>query len=140
MLIEIRYPLKLKFVRQICQTTSAIAKIGLNKAVEHKKNSKFLQEIELITGEASTNSIRHATIPNQGELVLRLIIKDHNFEIIVMDQNPEFNFFNAGQPEFDNIPESGYGIHIIKSLADEVVYTRTSCWNKLHITKRFTHL
>ncbi len=140
MLIEIRYPLNLSFIEQICQTTSAIAKIGLNQSIEHKRNSKFLQEIELMTGEACTNSIRHATHLNSGELILRLIIKVNHFEIIVMDQNPEFDFNQSGQPDFSEIPESGYGIHIIKSLADKVAYSRTSCWNKLHIIKRFTHL
>jgi len=139
MLIETRYPLNLKIVKQICQTTSAIAEIGL-EFVEHKRKSKFLHEIELMAGEACTNSIRHAAVPNTGELILRLIIKDNSFEIIVMDQNPEFDFHNAAQPRFDEIPESGYGIHIIKSLADKVVYTRDNSWNKLHIIKRFNHL
>jgi anti-sigma regulatory factor (Ser/Thr protein kinase) len=139
MLIEIKYPLHLKFVKQICQTTSDIAKTALNNSVEHTQNSKFLQEIELMTGEACTNSFRHAADLNQGELILRLVIKESHFEIIVMDQNPEFDFNNTGQPEFDKIPESGYGIHIIKSLADKVVYTRAHGWNKIHITKRLPH-
>jgi len=139
MLIEMQYPLNFKFVKQICQTTSDIAKIALNNCVECTKNSNFLQEIELMTGEACTNSFRHAVNLNQGKLILRLIINENHFEIIVMDQNPEFDFNNTGQPDFDIIPESGYGILIIKSLADKVVYTRTNHWNKIHITKRFTH-
>lgn len=137
MLIEIRYPLELKFIRQICQTTTKIAKIGLNQSIKHKRTTKFLQEIELMTGEACTNSIRHASNLNSEGLILRLILTKNDFEIIVLDQNPEFDFYNSGQPEFDEIPESGYGIHIIKSLADKVVYTRSCCWNKLHIIKRF---
>lgn len=137
MLIEIKYPLELKFIRQICQTTSNIAKIGLNQSIEHKGTIKFLQEIELMTGEACTNSIRHASKLNSEGLILRLILTKNHFEIVVLDQNPEFDFYNSGQPEVDEIPESGYGIHIIKSLADKVVYTRSCCWNKLHIIKRF---
>jgi len=139
MLIEIKYPLELKFIRQICQTTSEIAKIGLNQFIEHKGHTKFLQEIELMTGEACTNSIRHASNPNSGVLILRLILTQNHFEVVVLDQNPKFEFNDIGLPLFNKIPESGYGIHIIKSLADKVIYTRTGNWNRLHIIKRFSH-
>ncbi len=139
MLIEIRYPLHLKFVRLICQTTSTIAQIGLNQSSKRNGHSRFLQEIELMTGEACTNSIRHAPKLNSGKLIVRLVIKENHLEIIVMDQNPKFDFYNSGQPAFDKISESGYGIHIIKSIADKVVYTRTGSLNKLRIIKRFTH-
>ncbi len=140
MLIEIRYPLELKVIRQICQTTSEIAKIGLNQFIEHKGNTKFLQEIELMTGEACTNSIRHASNRNSGVLILRLKLTKNHFEIVVLDQNPKFDFHNAYRPEFDKIPENGYGIHIIKSLADKITYKRKKNGNQLHIVKYFKNI
>lgn len=140
MLIEIRYPSALKYLRQMCQISKDMAQSAVDIKLDDTQKLKFLQEVELMTGEACTNSIRHNTVPNTGELILRIRYTQKVFEVIVMDQNPEFDFYALSGPKFDDIPESGYGIHIIKTLSDEVIFKRENTWNKLWMIKKIPTL
>lgn len=139
MLLEIRYPSKRENISRFCQAVTDLAKKTVAKKSGQKLAPKFLQEVELMTGEACTNSICHNPAPNSGEVILKIRSYQNIFKIIVMDQNPAFDFYNFRQPEFDDAPESGYGLHIIKTLADKVIYQRENNRNILSMTKKINH-
>ncbi len=139
MLVENRYPSQLKNIRQICQVVSDMAKVAVDKKIAYEQKLHFLQQIELMTGEACTNSICHNPIPGSGEVLLKMRYHHRFIDITVMDQNPEFDFYNIRKPKFDDIPEGGYGLHIIKTIADKVIYKREDGWNMLLMIKRINH-
>ncbi len=93
-------------------------------------------DMELAVGEACVNAVRHAG-GGQGEnpVVVRMRLGAAAFEVTVMDRNPPFDFDNVPEPDFDALPESGYGIHIMKETADRVRYLRKNGWNLVTLTR-----
>jgi len=55
--------------------------------------------------------------------------------IEVSDQGTGFDFEKAPEPEFDQHPESGYGLYIIRRMMDEVEYTKGDKMNTLTMKK-----
>jgi serine/threonine-protein kinase RsbW len=86
---------------------------------------KFLSEIELATGEACVNSVKHG--PEQGIDKIQVSVefkeKHSNFIVTVSDGNQRYDFSDL-EPDFAAVPESGYGIYIMKNLMDKVSYQR----------------
>lgn len=86
---------------------------------------KFISEIELAAGEACCNAVKHG--PNKGNDNVQVLISLNNtetkFTVAVSDGNPEYDFSNR-EPDFEALPENGYGIHIMRTVMDEVTYRR----------------
>lgn len=129
------YPLKLNQVEQICNDTIACFRKHYSRVLGKEDIEIMIREIELITGEACTNSIRHCNVPSKNQLVVTLRAKKTRFEIIVTDPNPEYDFYKVPEPDLKNHPESGYGIYIIRLLSDGVTYRREKSRNILKIVK-----
>jgi anti-sigma regulatory factor (Ser/Thr protein kinase) len=135
MTIEMWYPSKLKQIRRIGLTSAYIAREYYNNILSNEQINALVLDIELIVGEACNNSVKHSTMPENGTIVVHFIPEDRQYVIKIMDQNPEFDFHHIPQPNFDDIPENGYGIYIINSKAHKVVYKREKGWNILTMIK-----
>ena len=110
-----------------------------SQALGDEKTNALILHIELMTGEAFCNAVRHAGIQGSEKyVIIHIRCQETQFEIIVKDQNPEFNFSRVPEPDFASVPEKGYGLHIIKKLADTVQYQRENSWNVLTIVKYIT--
>lgn len=93
-----------------------------------------MDAVELAVSEACTNAIKHA---GKGGIILAFQVFDGGIVVQVKDQGKGFDLDKVPPPDFDNHPEGGYGIYIIKSKMDEVEYIRTKNWNILSMTKYF---
>ena len=86
---------------------------------------KCISEIELAAGEACCNAVKHG--PRMGKDKVQVSISLNNTEskltVAVSDGNPEYDFSNR-EPDFEAIPENGYGIHIMRTVMDKVTYRR----------------
>ena len=138
MRIEKCYPSRLNHVRDACLKASEIARNVYNSVLDSAL-PLFIQEVELIVGEACTNTINHSDLSGQGKFIIQYQAKAMAYKILVMDQNPEFDFYHVPKPEFSDIPENGYGLYIIKKLTDEVIYKRKNGWNILTMIKYIVH-
>lgn len=86
---------------------------------------KFLSEIELATGEACVNAVKHGPGQGMDKIQVSVVFKEKysNFTVTVSDGNKSYDFSDR-EPNFDAVPESGYGIYIIRNLMDKVSYQR----------------
>ena len=119
-------------VRQIVETLMKTVKVAGSERMD-----KFLSEIELATGEACVNSVKHG--PEQGMEKIKVSVvfreKYSNFIVTVSDGNKRYDFSDR-EPDFDAVPESGYGIYIMKNLMDKVSYQRENGRNLVIMEKQ----
>ncbi len=94
----------------------------------------FVDEVELALSEACTNAIRHTTDAS-ATVIVSFRVYETQLVIEVSDQGAGFDFEKVPEPEFDQHPESGYGLYIIRRIMDEVEYTRGCEMNILTMKK-----
>jgi serine/threonine-protein kinase RsbW len=83
--------------------------------------AEFLSELELATGEACCNAVKHCPKDGGIGVPVSLVFQQHDshLSIAVSDGNDAFDF-SERLPDFDAVPENGYGLYIIRSLMDRV--------------------
>jgi anti-sigma regulatory factor (Ser/Thr protein kinase) len=96
--------------------------------------------ITLCLDEMAANSIRHAYGQDkEGEVFVELVIRDHELLGTVIDHGPPFNPLEAEAPNLelpiDDRGVGGLGIHIVRTMMDEVTYARTDDRNVVMIRK-----
>lgn len=107
-------------VRQI-----AAALLDTLEAAVIENPDEFLSEIELATGEACCNAVKHSTEEMHKTIPVSIVFKqkESNVIIAVSDGNQAYDF-SEREPDFDSVPESGYGLYIMRKVMDKVSYRR----------------
>jgi anti-sigma regulatory factor (Ser/Thr protein kinase) len=90
--------------------------------------------------EIVTNVIRHAYLGATTEPVgIEFEVDEHQFAVTVADRGPEFDPSRAqtrGMTTEEPPREcGGWGVMIVKTTMDEVVYERRDGWNRLRVVK-----
>ena len=91
--------------------------------------------------ELVTNCIKYAYDDTHDHtIVFVLAFDDHNLNIDVIDDGRPFDPLSAPEPDLslqlEDRPVGGLGIHLLRKLADNIVYQRRDGSNRLRITKR----
>lgn len=99
-------------------------------------SAEITYAVELSVSEACTNAIKHKGHAATSDIVsiVFIMFKD-KLVIHIKDQGSGFNLNELPLPDFNSHPEGGYGIFIIKSMMDEVSYTKKDNYNVLSMTK-----
>ncbi len=81
--------------------------------------------IDLAATEVATNIIRHAhrSRPEQ-QISIRSAITSRRMEFFFFDHGDAFNPDQVAQPIFDGSTDGGFGVFIIRQIADEVEFSR----------------
>jgi serine/threonine-protein kinase RsbW len=96
----------------------------------------FVDEVELAVNEACTNAIKHATDADfLSRIDVRFRVYETHLVIEISDHGAGFDIESVPQPDFDQHPERGYGLYIIRTIMDEVQYTRGDGFNTLRMKK-----
>jgi serine/threonine-protein kinase RsbW len=96
--------------------------------------------VELSVSEACTNAVKHAaTVASEDTLTIVFEIFKQKLSITVIDQGPGYDINNIPLPDFDQHPEGGYGIFIIRTMMDEVAYSPKDGCNNLKMIKYLEH-
>lgn len=120
--VDIRIPSQTRYL-------GLIGKIGEDIARTLKRyqgdREELAYHINLVLTEAMTNAIRHANEDDPDkELQITILIEKQQLHIKVFDQGEGFDFASLPSPEFKYLDEHGRGVYIIRSLMDNVTYTR----------------
>lgn len=101
------------------------------------RENPFINDIELAVGEACTNAVKYCTDPDPEQATVQVCFKmdDREMTVIIKDRNDPFEFDNIPPPDFENVPESGYGIYIMKEKMDQVKYERANDMNIVTMKK-----
>lgn len=92
---------------------------------EHKLSNDFFNKVLLCISEAVINSIEHGNKKNlQKEIKVQINCEKKTISVTVTDEGDGFNTNNVPDPtQNENIlKESGRGIHIIKSLSNNLTF------------------
>ncbi|MFL5342918.1 MAG: ATP-binding protein [Gemmataceae bacterium] len=82
-----------------------------------------LDEIELALQEAATNVVRHAYGNEPGRPIqLDVIADEHHLEVTITHTGEDFDPEAVPPPSFDGSRTGGFGLHLIRTLMDEVCY------------------
>ena len=112
--------------REVCVTIHAI------------NDNNFKNAVELSVNEACVNAIKHSGDADTSRTVnLSFCVFDDRLVINLKEQGPGYDIDNIPIPEIEKHPECGYGIYLIKTMMDKVVYERENDWNILSMTKYF---
>lgn len=95
--------------------------------------------LNLVLTEAMTNAIEHGGPPGRPTRVrICLWVEDNNLLIRVYDQGTGFDLSALPAPDFEDLPERGRGIFIIRALMDHVDYHKTQDGNVLEMQKKLS--
>lgn len=95
---------------------------------------RLIHDLALVSSEALTNALRHgSTVDTPVSLGYR--IDSNGITITVTDHGSGFDPEAVFLPDFDQVPEGGYGVYIMKSIMDEVRYEKSPAGNTLILTK-----
>lgn len=95
-------------------------------------NSDRVFLIELAVAEAVTNTIKHS---GATQICVRVIETCHHIDIHIQDDGVEFDTAATEPQPFGTLREHGFGIGIIKKVADRLFYVYKDSQN--HLTLRF---
>lgn len=95
-------------------------------------NSDRVFLIELAVAEAVTNTIKHS---GATQICVHVIETRHHIDIRIQDDGVEFDTVATEPQPFGALREHGFGIGIIKKVADRLCYVYQDSQN--HLTLRF---
>jgi serine phosphatase RsbU (regulator of sigma subunit)/anti-sigma regulatory factor (Ser/Thr protein kinase) len=84
--------------------------------------SEFAYQIELAACEVVTNAMRHAC-HFEGHVRARLTVHPDKMQVDLYDDGDACDLDALPTPELGELREGGYGLHIVRSLVDELTYT-----------------
>ena len=132
--------LVLHFLRKLdyLRLATAISRLICTTLPDSDLEKDFVDHVELAVSEACTNAIRHTKDADAGATVaIRFAVHEDQLVVEVRDQGEGFDLEETPLPDFDQHPEGGYGLLIIRTLMDEVCYTRGEEYNSLTMKKYF---
>ena len=97
--------------------------------------------MSLVIEELGMNIINHAYGDDSGEFEIIITSEDRSLTVELIDSGPPFNMLtDAPAPDvdapIDERPIGGLGIHLVKTMMDELDYRRERDQNHLTLVKR----
>ena len=118
----------------------------INEAIESISSqedwpSDLLFTANLVIEELGLNVVNHAYHGEGGEFEIIIRSEDHALTIEIIDSGPPFNMLtDAPTPDVEapmgDRPIGGLGIHLVKTMMDELEYRRERERNHLTMIKR----
>ncbi len=93
-------------------------------------------DIMLICQEACSNIVKHAYGEEKDDIEILMNIYDDRIVLRIRDKGKGFDLSEIEDPNPFLLKPGGYGLYIIKKLADEVSYKKHGDFNELKIVKR----
>lgn len=98
-------------------------------------------QLQLAINEAFCNIVKHSYKGSHDkEVLIQGQLGDEGLLIDICDQGSEFDPLTVAEPSLAGDQEDGYGLYIIRQIADHIVYlkkTTANGWNRLRIFKRY---
>lgn len=98
--------------------------------------------VELVAAESINNVVEHAYQDVPGPVYLRAALCPDLLELVIRDRGQPLPvaLIHAVSPPADpqDLPEGGFGWHLIHSLVDDVDHDRLAQWNQLRLVFRIS--
>ena len=127
---SIEIPCLLESLRIAAPFTNAV----LHELPDIPERARLIHDLALVSSEALTNALRHGG-PAGAPVRLAYTLNSDNILITITDHGAGFDPNSVDLPDFEECPEGGYGIYIMKTIMDEFRYEKTTDGNNLILTK-----
>lgn len=98
---------------------------------------------QLAVEEACINIMNHGYRNAKGYISIVLESRPNCFTVIIEDEAPQFDPIRFEKPklaeDLNEMPIGGFGIHLVKSLTDEMIYDYVEGKNRLTLIKKMFH-
>lgn len=96
-----------------------------------------LVDIQIAIGEALSNAVKHGSPAfGKSRISVGCEIVDGVFIVTVSDHGDPFDDQCIPDPNFDDLPECGLGLYLMKQLMDCVEFTRNDIGNSVKMVKK----
>jgi len=126
---SIEVPCLLESLRIAAPFTDAV----LYELPEIEDRDRLIHDLRLVSSEALTNALRHGE--SGANIRLAYTLYSDSIVIVITDHGVGFDLDAVNPPDFEECPEGGYGIHIMKTIMDDMRYEKTADGNNLVLTK-----
>jgi serine/threonine-protein kinase RsbW len=109
------------------------ARVCVSRALRGRVTGTTLGDVELLTSELVTNSVRHAGIQPHDPITLHLETHANRLRLEISDQGPGFE---PGRPEPSPSGENGWGLYMVDKISDRWGVLRnepTSVWFEIDL-------
>lgn len=109
------------------------ARVCVARALRGRVTVSTLGDVELLTSELVTNSVRHAGIQPHEPITLHLETRAGHVRLEISDQGPGFE---PGRPEPSPGGENGWGLFMVDKISDRWGVLRkepTSVWFEIDL-------
>ena len=123
---------------EIAPTLVAVREIGdwLRGALDPLDDDRLqalLPRIELAVHEACVNAVEHGAPPPETAIGLDLSVVGDRLRVAITDHGGRFDPAASERPPTEPFQERGFGLKIIRSVADQLTYRRVGSTNELEI-------
>jgi len=133
--------LKAKFLSDLEQTKNVRSFVSRLCHKMPGERIKFRTHMQLAINEAFCNIVKHGYKEEKGkEIHFQGALLHEGLLIEISDQGVGFNPEEVAAVDLTGTKENGYGLYIIREVADEVSYLKKreeNGWNRLRIFKRY---
>lgn len=96
-----------------------------------------LYDIQIAIGEALSNAVKHGSpVIGKSRISIGCEIVDGSFVVTVSDEGGPFDDKCIPEPEFQELPECGLGVYLMKQLMDHVEFSRNEAGNSVKMVKK----
>ncbi len=143
-MIRLKVPCSLHYRDLAMRTVAAACKIARPRRATDAGpfDLEFDDHVVTSFGEAFTNVVKHGAAGAPApDVEIEIEAHPDRLTIRLMDYGKPFDLAAVPAPDLDRLPESGLGVHILKSWMDDVTYQRGNgaagkSANVLSMTKR----
>jgi serine phosphatase RsbU (regulator of sigma subunit)/anti-sigma regulatory factor (Ser/Thr protein kinase)/transposase len=138
-----------KVIKEECKVPADIKYLGeMRNFVTHVGRKygvpeRILNSFKLAIDEGGTNIIRHAYRDWDGFVTLRMVIRNRDVSVSLIDQGHTFDLRQVRDPDLQRYVDigkkGGLGIFIIRRVVDGVDYRKTVEGNELKLVKNLPH-
>jgi serine/threonine-protein kinase RsbW len=122
--VKLQVPARLDYRELAIRTVALVCKVALRaRSPNTPAPDEITNHLVSAVGEAFNNAVIHAYkgLP-PGQISIVTEFNATRIVIEVLDNGLSFDPKAVPAPDLDGLPESGMGLHIIRSFADEVEY------------------
>lgn len=123
-MVSLKVPCKLEYRDMVLRVVAASCKLVRPRRATDTGPAEFDDQVVTAAGEAFTNVVLHGDNPAGAEVEIEIELEVDRLTVRLKDHGKPFDLNAVAPPDLDRVPESGLGVHIMKSWMDEVSYER----------------
>jgi anti-anti-sigma factor len=121
-MIRLSVPCKLEYRDMALRVVAAACRIVRPRRATDGGPAEFDDQVVTAVGEAFTNVVIHGENPEGAELDLEIDTGSDRLTVRLLDHGKPFDLAAVPAPDLEAGPESGLGVHIMRSWMDEISY------------------